>query len=478
MAGQDVDPFGAVVGPRLGSTLLVGMTIFHACMPSGCSGQRDDGPALDLAGLEPDARVAHLGRADEVVERHPVGLRQREEQLQGRPALPGLEPRTACSWRCRWSPRRRSGSSRAGYGACLSRGADLVQRCRRSPLRGVVHGLISLPLPRNSNVRWRSGTRGPRWGHEQIRRSGHRRRRRRAVRRPGPVPRPARRGRGGRGCAAQRPGHPHARLPVPRRTATRASCWPSGATRSTSYGGEIVAGTVTDLVPDGRSGFWVLLADGQRISSTAPAGHHRPARRAPRHPRAPDRWARDVLHCPYCHGHEVRDRQLGVIGGTPGAVRYAQIVRQWTHDLVYFTPPDLLTATERTQLRRPRHRRRRGHHRTARHRRRPAARRPDGRRLRRAPRRAVRPTPLRPEQPPARRPRLRRRRRRLGHHGRHRAHQRPRRVGRRQRRRPARPGHHRRRRRLRGRHRPQRRPRRRRRPQRRPRLRPRPPAQP
>ena len=46
-----------------------------------------------------------------------------------------------------------------------------------------------------------------------------------------------------------------------------------------------------------------------------------------------DRWARDVLHCPYCHGHEVSDRRLGVIGGTPGAVRYAQIVRQWTDDL-------------------------------------------------------------------------------------------------------------------------------------------------
>jgi thioredoxin reductase len=57
-----------------------------------------------------------------------------------------------------------------------------------------------------------------------------------------------------------------------------------------------------------------------------------------------------VLHCPYCHGHEVRDRRLGVLGGPPGAVRYAQIVRQWTHDLVYFTPPDALTAAERTQL--------------------------------------------------------------------------------------------------------------------------------
>ncbi len=63
-----------------------------------------------------------------------------------------------------------------------------------------------------------------------------------------------------------------------------------------------------------------------------------------------ERWARDVLHCPYCHGYEVRDRRLGVLGGTPGAVRYAQIVRQWTHDLVYFTPPDTLTADERHQL--------------------------------------------------------------------------------------------------------------------------------
>ena len=63
-----------------------------------------------------------------------------------------------------------------------------------------------------------------------------------------------------------------------------------------------------------------------------------------------DRWARDVLHCPYCHGHEVSDRRLGVIGGTPGAVRYAQIVRQWTHDLTYFTSTDTLTAVDRTQL--------------------------------------------------------------------------------------------------------------------------------
>jgi thioredoxin reductase len=117
-----------------------------------------------------------------------------------------------------------------------------------------------------------------------------------------------------------------------------------------SYGGEILAGTATGLVPNGRIGFWILLEDGQRI----------PARRLlvatglrdglPGIARLRDRWARDVLHCPYCHGYEVRDRKLGVLGGGPGAVRYAQIVRQWTHDLVYFTPPDTLSTAERAQL--------------------------------------------------------------------------------------------------------------------------------
>ena len=163
-------------------------------------------------------------------------------------------------------------------------------------------------------------------------------------------------------------------------------------------------------------GFWVLLADGQRISARRLLVTTGLRDELPDIPGLRDRWARDVLHCPYCHGHEVRDRQLGVIGGTPGAVRYAQIVRQWTHDLVYFTPPDTLTAAERTellaraigvvegtidqlviddddQLRGVQMRRR----------------------LRHPPRRAVRPTPLRAQQRPAPRARLPRRCRRLGH---------------------------------------------------------------
>lgn len=116
------------------------------------------------------------------------------------------------------------------------------------------------------------------------------------------------------------------------------------------YGGEILTGTVSELVPDNRARFRVLLQDGRRFSARRLLVTTGLRDELPGIPGLRSRWARDVLHCPYCHGHEVADRQLGVLGGTPGAVRYAQIVRQWTHDLVYFTPPGTLTSTERSQL--------------------------------------------------------------------------------------------------------------------------------
>jgi thioredoxin reductase len=122
-----------------------------------------------------------------------------------------------------------------------------------------------------------------------------------------------------------------------------------GRDEVTGYGGEIVAGTVTDLVP-GDAGFGASLADGQRISARRLLVTTGLRDELPDVPGLRDRWARDVLHCPYCHGHEVRDRRLGVLGRTSGAVRYAQIVRQWTDDLVYFTPPGTLTTAERTEL--------------------------------------------------------------------------------------------------------------------------------
>jgi thioredoxin reductase len=54
------------------------------------------------------------------------------------------------------------------------------------------------------------------------------------------------------------------------------------------------------------------------------------------------RWGRDVLHCPFCHGWEVRDRAIGVLGTHPMALHQVMLFRQLTDDVVYFqhTAPD------------------------------------------------------------------------------------------------------------------------------------------
>jgi thioredoxin reductase len=50
-----------------------------------------------------------------------------------------------------------------------------------------------------------------------------------------------------------------------------------------------------------------------------------------------ERWGRDLLHCPYCHGWEVRDQALGVLGSNPAAILHAQLIRQWSDDVIYFS---------------------------------------------------------------------------------------------------------------------------------------------
>jgi thioredoxin reductase len=116
------------------------------------------------------------------------------------------------------------------------------------------------------------------------------------------------------------------------------------------YGGTVSAGTVKDLVRCGRDGFQVLLADGDRVSARKLLVATGLRDELPNIPGLADRWARDVLHCPYCHGWEVRDQQLGVVWNGPDTVRYAQIIRQWSHDVVLFAPRETLTPAQHSQL--------------------------------------------------------------------------------------------------------------------------------
>jgi thioredoxin reductase len=70
----------------------------------------------------------------------------------------------------------------------------------------------------------------------------------------------------------------------------------------------------------------------------------------PQIPGVRERWGRDLLHCPYCHGWEVRDEPIGVLGTVPGSVQHAQLLRQWSDDVAFFVHTYDLTATEEMEL--------------------------------------------------------------------------------------------------------------------------------
>ena len=63
-------------------------------------------------------------------------------------------------------------------------------------------------------------------------------------------------------------------------------------------------------------------------------------------------WGTGVLHCPYCHGYEVRDQPLAVYGRGKAAVGLALLLTNWSRDLVVVTNgPGHLSDYGRQRLR-------------------------------------------------------------------------------------------------------------------------------
>jgi len=123
----------------------------------------------------------------------------------------------------------------------------------------------------------------------------------------------------------------------------------AGRQEVTRYGATIMEGTVLDLIRVDDSSIQALMDDGRRLDARRvliTTGLHD---ELPAVPGLAARWGRDVLHCPYCHGWEVRDQPLGFLWHGPDTARYAHIVRQWTHDLVVFAPEGALASQDRSQ---------------------------------------------------------------------------------------------------------------------------------
>jgi thioredoxin reductase len=62
-------------------------------------------------------------------------------------------------------------------------------------------------------------------------------------------------------------------------------------------------------------------------------------------------WGISVLHCPYCHGYEVRNQRTGILGNGDDGFEFCSLISNWTKDLTLFTNgTSTLTAEQTTKI--------------------------------------------------------------------------------------------------------------------------------
>jgi len=111
------------------------------------------------------------------------------------------------------------------------------------------------------------------------------------------------------------------------------------------YGVQFVDGTVEDATeePDG----WCMTTTGGRTlrgRQLVLASGLRDI--LPELPGAQESWGRGLLQCPYCHGWEVRDQALGVLGAAATSIQQALLLRQWSADVTYFPTAAVEPSTD------------------------------------------------------------------------------------------------------------------------------------
>ncbi|MEJ0029881.1 MAG: NAD(P)/FAD-dependent oxidoreductase [Bacteroidota bacterium] len=59
-------------------------------------------------------------------------------------------------------------------------------------------------------------------------------------------------------------------------------------------------------------------------------------------------WGKSVLHCPYCHGYEVRNTKTGILGNGDYAFEFGSLISNWTSDLTIYTNGQSTLTHEQT----------------------------------------------------------------------------------------------------------------------------------
>jgi thioredoxin reductase len=125
----------------------------------------------------------------------------------------------------------------------------------------------------------------------------------------------------------------------------------AGSAEVRRYGAQVLADRVVDIAAvDGQ--FSVETEAEAVVAARAVVVATGLRDELPSIPGVREQWGKGVLHCPYCHGYEVRDAPLAVLGGANRAfsVHQASLVRQWSDDVVFFPREIVLSDDERRRL--------------------------------------------------------------------------------------------------------------------------------
>ena len=62
-------------------------------------------------------------------------------------------------------------------------------------------------------------------------------------------------------------------------------------------------------------------------------------------------WGISVLHCPYCHGYEIKNQKTGILCNGDTGFEFSRLISNWTRDLTLFTNGiSTLTAEQTAKL--------------------------------------------------------------------------------------------------------------------------------
>lgn len=118
------------------------------------------------------------------------------------------------------------------------------------------------------------------------------------------------------------------------------------------YDVELRTAEVTDVVQE-EAGFAATLADGSRVSARRVLLSTGVMDRLPEIEGVRELWGKAVLHCPYCHGWEVRNEPVAVYANGETALELAPLVLCWSRDVVLCTGgPAEFPTEERERLER------------------------------------------------------------------------------------------------------------------------------